>query len=470
MIPCQLCRVCKQTPIDTLTAKYAKALGKPVCQDCINKIKSGDYEIQPERHELRVEAGSFWCQGHDCESHNHMLSLGCSVCGSHCDDCPVCCGTEIDLAKLGEDLFVNRQKVAFLLRISKSRSGKEAKFKELEEDLSFLSQGSNYRELAFIEAKINSTYAALQILDHELAFIGFHEAVELLETGRPFPLHPLKGPYLHWFEWGKSQLHLKNVESRVNITLHLRDFIVPFYSRSICLNDGSIFLSGGRPSTTDFGVRECFLISYVSSQITITKMPLMTHGRSNHALAVLDGNIFAIGGCNHRNVFFDKVERLGSPSKNWEECASTPDTRDSINGLADEVNHCIYVAGGRVDNGNMLDTILKYQVLDDYWTLLELVLPAQVDTCGLVFVPGNLNQIIIFGGLDDQHESSNLVFIADLHRQQATQTESMQGAGGCIVNESKVFGGYLYVIPFFGYETRSYERCNLETMKWEILS
>lgn len=466
----QLCRICKATPINTLKDNYARVEGKPICQDCIDLIKSGETTVLPRIHEFSPQEGSLWKSSGVCEAHNQELKLACKLCsGGLCVECPSCCDIEIDLANLGKTLFLSRQKVSYLLSISSAKSSHQTEFSELETDLESLTSGQRIQELLYIESTIHKTYAALQRLDPTFAFISYDTAIELLTSGKPFPVHPISGVHMHWFEWGKSQLHLRNLASQMNTTVWLNGFRVPYYSRSVTLGDGSIVLAGGRMTTSEFGVCYVFLITLVNGSANISKLPPMVFGRSNHALVCHKDTVYAIGGCNHRNVFFDKVEKLDLASDNWEECASTPQTRDSVSGVSDVLNDCIYVAGGRVDNGNILDSIIRYHAFEDYWTVIEVTLPQQVDTCGIVLLPGDSSQLLVFGGLNAQHDSTNSVYVVDLKRQRVSQQANMVGSGGCIVNEAKVYGRYLYAMPFFGYETRSAERLDLDTMLWESL-
>jgi hypothetical protein len=436
---------------------------------CVLKVQSQEFVVRPPRLELTLQDGTYWVAGGICDSHSYALSSGCSVClDTHCQECSACCGSEVDTTTLGSRLFTSAQKVKFLLQVSPARPENHEVFSQLDEDMQTMAPVNDFRALTVLKAKINSTYCTLQALEPALAYISFDTAVELLVSGQPYPLQPMTASCLHWFEWGRSQLHITNLATKVSFCLNLKCLVVPFYSRSVALEDGSLLLTGGRHEASDIGISDVSLVSYQNGEVTVTAMPPMEFGRSNHALVCLLNSVYAIGGCDEANIFFDQVERFDLSTQQWEECASTPEVRDSINAASDEVNNCIYIAGGRVDNGIILDSIAKYDATDDFWTVLPLTLTIQVDTCGIALLPGG-SQLLVFGGLNDQHESTNLVHLVDLLRQRVDRLEDMKGTGGCMVNQPKIYGNHLYVMPFFGYETRSFERMDLTTEEWEIL-
>ena len=94
----------------------------------------------------------------------------------------------------------------------------------------------------------------------------------------------------------------------------------------------------------------------------------MKHGHSNHYIAHLSGFIYVIAGCDEKNRFTNKCERLNLYTKTWSPIASTNEIRDSIGGVMVPSLNSLFIAGGRVDNDCLATTMERYSIASNVWT------------------------------------------------------------------------------------------------------
>jgi N-acetylneuraminic acid mutarotase len=133
----------------------------------------------------------------------------------------------------------------------------------------------------------------------------------------------------------------------------------------------------------------------------------MRQGHSNHFVLFNEGLIYVLAGCNENNRFTNKCERFSLETNTWESIASLNETRDSISGTLDRRKNCLFIAGGRIDNGVLSNGIEKYDIEKNYWKELSIRLPYSVDMHGLVLLPSAGTKLLLFAGLDTNQQSTN---------------------------------------------------------------
>ena len=99
---------------------------------------------------------------------------------------------------------------------------------------------------------------------------------------------------------------------------------------------------------------------------TWTKKADMPTARTMMATCVVDGKIYAIGGCLHAGRRFSTVEAYDPETDTWTRKADMPTTRQ-IEKFACVVNGKIYAIGG-YGNGRVLSTVEVYDPKADTWT------------------------------------------------------------------------------------------------------
>jgi len=90
----------------------------------------------------------------------------------------------------------------------------------------------------------------------------------------------------------------------------------------------------------------------------------------------------------------------------------------------------------------------RYSIASNVWTQLAVELPYGVDMHGIVQIPGRGLKFLLFAGLDEEQNTSNRSCIIDCDNNTTTPIDDMETAGGCIVNETRIYGGYLYTYIF----------------------
>lgn len=152
----------------------------------------------------------------------------------------------------------------------------------------------------------------------------------------------------------------------------------------------------------------------------------MITGHSNHHISHLNGFIYVIAGCDEKNRFTNKCERLNLFTRKWSRIASTNEIRDSIGGVMVPSLNSLFIAGGRVDNACLATTMERYSITSNVWTCLAVELPYGVDMHGIVQIPGRGLRFLLFAGLDEEQNTSNKTCIIDCDSNTTTQIDDMK--------------------------------------------
>jgi hypothetical protein len=94
----------------------------------------------------------------------------------------------------------------------------------------------------------------------------------------------------------------------------------------------------------------------------------MSEKRQLHALVVLDGKIYAVGGYEGCGAVLDTVEAYDPQANSWQRVASMPQGRCKHTAAA--MGGKIYVTGGEDNQGSTLSSVFVYDSQANAWTQL----------------------------------------------------------------------------------------------------
>ncbi|XP_070346777.1 kelch-like protein 35 isoform X1 [Equus asinus] len=241
---------------------------------------------------------------------------------------------------------------------------------------------------------------------------------------------------------------------------------LPGYTRSefaACALRNDVYVSGGHINSRDVWMFSSHLHTWI-------KVASLHKGRWRHKMAVLQGQLFAVGGFDGLRRL-RSVERYDPFSNTWAAAAPLPEAVSSA-----AVAPCagqLYVIGGAGQDGVSTDKVQCFDPKEDRWSLrapapfsqrcLEAVsledtiyvvgglmsriftydpstdvwgeaavLPSPVESCGVTVCDGKVH---IVGGRDDHGESTDRVFTFDPSSGQVEAQPSLQrctSSHGCV--------------------------------------
>lgn len=176
------------------------------------------------------------------------------------------------------------------------------------------------------------------------------------------------------------------------------DFKIPYDHASICLPNGSIYLTGGTDYQKYF--KDSFEFSLISKKMS--RIQAMKRGRINHGICYVPEAIFVIGGYDGTK-YMNECEKFDLISQKWVEIApmNIPTAYPAVCSFQDEF---IYKIGGMDAKGSYTNIIERYDIAENQWSVInvnilrtspldELILGESSECVQL-----NSRQIIVFGG------------------------------------------------------------------------
>ncbi|XP_011797462.1 PREDICTED: kelch-like protein 35 [Colobus angolensis palliatus] len=241
---------------------------------------------------------------------------------------------------------------------------------------------------------------------------------------------------------------------------------LPGYTRSefaACALRNDVYVSGGHINSHDVWMFSSHLHTWI-------KVASLHKGRWRHKMAVVQGQLFAVGGFDGLRRLHS-VERYDPFSNTWAAAAPLPEAVSSA-----AVASCVgqlFVIGGARQGGVNTDKVQCFDPKEDRWSLrspapfsqrcLEAVsledtiyvmgglmskiftydpgtdvwgeaavLPSPVESCGVTVCDGKVH---ILGGRDDRGESTDKVFTFDPSSGQVEAQPSLQrctSSHGCV--------------------------------------
>lgn len=191
--------------------------------------------------------------------------------------------------------------------------------------------------------------------------------------------------------------------------------------------DGKIILTGGCFTTNGFpssNVAE-FNIKRIDKPIKKKNMFLKRYG---HISVYLNGLVFCIGGFSHKDlpneqpVTLSACERFSVTAENqWKHISPMCEARAFASQVTFNAQY-IYVFGGMHDY-SVLQSIEKYDTLNDTWTKMFFRLPKPIAKLGSCLLDDN--NIFICGGMSKDFEPSNETWEFNLLTQEWRELMSM---------------------------------------------
>ena len=196
------------------------------------------------------------------------------------------------------------------------------------------------------------------------------------------------------------------------------DFDLPRQLRSVCTTQGFIFLSGGVETVRSGNVesqrvlRSCYILHFDKKQlIPIANMLI---GRSQHNLAVLNDEIYAIGGFTDQNEFTGSCEKYNAKDETWKQLPSLK--RPSLNASTCTFNNrYIYRIGGKINYKDLNERIDRFDSATNKWQEIALetgsISPMSKAFFRVLSLSGCLqvsyDTIFVFGGTYEDYQNKS---------------------------------------------------------------
>lgn len=242
-------------------------------------------------------------------------------------------------------------------------------------------------------------------------------------------------------------------------------FIPPLPDEKIVMT-GGCFTINGFPSnhTAEFTIK--------TIRKPLKKRPMLLH-RYGHMLVYLNSMVYAIGGFAHKDLPNVKPTTLSAcermnvhAEKKWNYITGMNEARAFGSFITFNQSY-IYVFGGMQDYV-VLDTIEKYDVINDAWTTVYFKLPKPLAKLGAVLI--NDEAIFIAGGMSKDYEPSAECFELSLDSLEWQQKQSMLDprlpSSGLIISGDDS-NKFVYAVG--GNKTQKCERYIVEEERWQLI-
>lgn len=199
---------------------------------------------------------------------------------------------------------------------------------------------------------------------------------------------------IHSFQWKSRQIHTYNlVNGELETTYIETSFNIPLFSRSIAIENGDIYLTGGL--VKPYYLKTTFFFDEASN--SFLKKADMNLPRADHSLIYLSGYIYAIGSYVH-NKCNNTCERYDIFKNKWMPIASLNVGRAGV-GLCSVNNSYLYAFGGRNEQRTILPAIEIYNIAKDEWLEIDYAAKDNWIPCYMSLAHQiTENEILVFGG------------------------------------------------------------------------
>lgn len=199
---------------------------------------------------------------------------------------------------------------------------------------------------------------------------------------------------IHSFQWKSRQIHTYNlVNGNLETTYIETTFNIPLFSRSIVIENGDIYLTGGL--VKPYYLKTTFFFDEGSN--SFIKKADMNLPRADHSLIYLAGYIYAVGSYVH-NKCNNTCERYDIYKNKWTPIASLNVGRAGV-GLCSVDNAYLYAFGGRNEQRVILPAIEVYNIATDEWKEVDYAVKDTWIPCYMSLAHQiTENEILVFGG------------------------------------------------------------------------
>ena len=230
--------------------------------------------------------------------------------------------------------------------------------------------------------------------------------------------------FLHFFQNDEKKLHLLDLSRQERnfkqFPLNI-DFKIPHFHKSCISPFGEIYLSGGsHPENIHKKLSSFYKVSLQNQ--TLTPLKGMIVPRSSHCLIYMKRYIYAIGGITSNSQFTQKCERYDISHEEWQEIAEL--NYNAVASCCCSFNDKYIFKFGGIFSPEKLNTYIEmYSPKENRWVLIDAkisespeILKAHnfkfLSTSACIQI--NQNQMLIFGGYDEQNQSSTQSFLLEV--------------------------------------------------------
>lgn len=244
----------------------------------------------------------------------------------------------------------------------------------------------------------------------------------IIFTPQQLPIVELSAPtkYLYYMNRGTTEFYAYNISTKELSIKELPNNSphISRWSSFTTLADGRILVTGGKVERNSGSHRTCMIIDPLKLQYTIG-IPML-RGHSSHISLRVMNKVYVISGKNEENICDSFCEVLDTYTENWNPIGRINFPRTCAAGCY--LNECIYVLGGF--QNAVSNSIEKYSVMLNVWTLLPTVLPEKIWQHGCFALDSK--KILVFGGEKDSEEPNKISFIYDTSKEGFNCTTSIE--------------------------------------------
>ena len=194
-----------------------------------------------------------------------------------------------------------------------------------------------------------------------------------------------------------------------------RTNIIKNFAACVSIEKGVIFLVGGGPSN------EAYLLEFADKKnVKVKIMPKMLNKRCWHGIVYIKPYVYILGGYDGATSI-KTCERLNILQPNsFEQLQPMVHARSMFGYTVVNEDHIYAIGGIEVGSkSNYLDSVEKYNVLENKWSLLKVRLPVKLS--GLCCLTLNDNMLLLVGGSDNKKKVSQAVYSFDIAKEKISE-------------------------------------------------
>lgn len=466
----ETCAFCPNTFFKYLTPHY-RFHNKPICKECCSELTKSKYSVTPTLSPPPHSTTSIPSQTYEhCSLHLTLKYFYCNTCSTSL--CSMCLSehSSHQTTSLDSAYQTIEKKLTWLTRILSTHlklnsyrpKSLEYLLKSLQSSIHSISLNFSER-ISKISRIINIYYSKFKRIYQEYNNLTLESAFSRTQSliySASLDIHN----YYIWLEWGSCTIHLLDLKTNAFSTKGIRrEYKIPYYSRSLTLPDGRIFISGGKLDLDTSNTYRAWILNIKTCEVK--EIESMKTGRSNHCLVYLHDSIYALGGCNQYNQFTSRCERYCMLSKRWRDIPDSIYEIDSASAVA--INHLniILVFGGRQHNGTCNSAIQQFDAMRNCWTIVSIEPVLSRYLLGAILIPQEGSKILIFGGLDNSRNPSLDCYLFDYESSNLCQTGFLNE---CLttISPPSLFQDYIISSEFLAFNVRHFYRYEIRNKLW----
>lgn len=466
----ETCTFCPNTFFKYLTSHY-RLNNKPICKECRSNLTTRKYSITPNPSPTPHITTYITSQIQErCSLHLTSKHFYCNTCNtSLCFNC-LSDHSSHQTTTLDSAYQILQKKLTWLTRILtthvKLNSYRPKSLIYLLKSLKastecIYSLPLPERILKFGRI-IHTYYSKFKRIYHEYNNLSLESAFSFTQSlSASSSLETFN--YYTWLEWGSGTIHLLDLKTNSCSTKGIRrEFKIPYYSRSLILPDGRIFISGGKLDLSACYTSGGWILDIKTREVE--EIESMKTGRSNHCLVYLRDFIYALGGCNHLNQITSSCERYCMLSKKWREMPNAIHEIDSASAVAIDHLNIILVFGGR-QYAICNSAIQKFDAIRNYWSIVSIEPVLSRYLLGAILIPQEGSKILIFGGLGNGRNPSLDCYLFDYESNELVPTGSLHE---CLttVSPPSLFQDYVISSESLSFNVRLFYRYDIRNKVW----